>query len=247
MPGIRAPRCSGLVGRRLSGPFRRCAVNIRLLERLKSQWLCWGPDSDGVLLGGLVWGYEGVLPGHNCSWSTCPITGIIGHVACSQWPFVAVSTCVLRPIDRRPRTGRPGPGPDSLAGALLPQGLPALGRSREPLRKHMQSVLPFLERQERADSYLARLNSLANALENTGEPPQDSASFDTWCTRYLSHDRSPKPELPLKSTPRARRCTPRATLKNARPSSPSAQHFQRTRTCSSSAGTTTKAGCSPGT
>ena len=128
-----------------------------------------------------------------------------------------------------------------------PRGfLPWVGL-HEPLRKHMQSVLPFLERQERADSYLARLNSLANALENTGEPPQDLASFDTWCTRYLSHDRSPKPELPLKSTPRARRCTPRATLKNARPSSPSAQHFQRTRTCSSSAGTTTKAGCSPGT
>ena len=128
-----------------------------------------------------------------------------------------------------------------------PRGfLPWVGL-REPLRKHMQSVLPFLERQERADSYLARLNSLANALENTGEPPQDSASFDSWCTRYLSHDRSPKPELPLKSTPRARRCTPRATLMNARPSSPSAQHFQRTRTYSSSAGTTTKAGCSPGT
>ena len=66
----------------------------------------------------------------------------------------------------------------------------------------MQSVLPFLERRGRADRYLARLNSLANALQNSEEPAPDSASFGSWCTRYLSHDRSPKPELPLKSTPR---------------------------------------------
>ena len=45
VPGICALRRSGLVGRRISGPFRRCAVSVRLLERLKSQWLCWGPDS----------------------------------------------------------------------------------------------------------------------------------------------------------------------------------------------------------
>ena len=83
-----------------------------------------------------------------------------------------------------------------------PRGfLPWVGL-REPLRKQMQSVLPFLERRGRADSYLARLNSLVNALQNSEEPPQDPASFDSWCTRYLSHDRSPKPELTLKSTPR---------------------------------------------
>ena len=85
-----------------------------------------------------------------------------------------------------------------------PRGfLPWVGL-RDPLRKHMQSVLPFLERRGRADRYLAQLNSLANALQNSEEPPQDSASFDSWCTRYLSHDRSPKPELPLKSTPQGR-------------------------------------------
>ena len=199
-----------MVGRRLSGPFRRCAVNIRLLERLKSQWLCWGPDSDGVLLGGLVWGYEGVLPGHNCSWSTCPITGIIGHVACSQWPFVAVSTCVLRPIDRRPRTGRPGPGPDSLAGALLPQGLPALGRSREPLRKHMQSVLPFLERQERADSYLARLNSLANALETQESHPRTQQASTPGAPATCPMTAAPSPNFP--SNPRPGRAAVRPGL-----------------------------------
>ena len=96
-----------------------------------------------------------------------------------------------------------------------PRGfLPWVGL-REPLRKHLQSVLPFLERRGRAERYLAQLNSLANALQNTEEPAQDSASFDTWCTRYLSHDRSPKPEIPLKS--------------------------------SRTAGTTTRAGSSPGT
>ena len=83
-----------------------------------------------------------------------------------------------------------------------PRGfLPWVGL-REPLRKHLQSVLPFLERRGRSDRYLAQLNSLANALQNPEGQAQDSASFDTWCTRYLSHDRSPKPELPLKSTPR---------------------------------------------
>ena len=50
VPGICTLRRSGLVGHRISGPFRRCAVSIRLLEQLKSQWLCWGPDSDGCRL-----------------------------------------------------------------------------------------------------------------------------------------------------------------------------------------------------
>ena len=50
VPGICALRRSGLVGRRISGPFRRCAVSVRLHEQLKSQWHCWGPDSDGCWL-----------------------------------------------------------------------------------------------------------------------------------------------------------------------------------------------------
>ena len=83
-----------------------------------------------------------------------------------------------------------------------PRGfLPWVGL-REPLRKHLQSVLPFLERQGRTERYFTRLNSLTNALQNTGEPAPDSASFDSWCIRYLSHDLSPKPELPRKSTPK---------------------------------------------
>ena len=57
------------------------------------------------------------------------------------------------------------------------------------------------ERRGRSNNYLAQLNSLANALQNSEELAQDPESFDTWCSRYLSHDRSPKPTLPLKSTP----------------------------------------------
>ena len=84
----------------------------------------------------------------------------------------------------------------------FPRGfLPWVGL-REPLRKHLQSVLPFLERRGRAERYIAQLNSLANALQNSEEQPQDSASFNSFCTGYLSHDRSPKPELPHNSTPR---------------------------------------------
>ena len=83
-----------------------------------------------------------------------------------------------------------------------PRGfLPWVGL-RETLRKPLQSVLPFLERRERAERYITQLNSPANALQNSAEPPPDPASFDTWCIRYLSHDRSPKPELPHKSTSR---------------------------------------------
>ena len=45
-----------------------------------------------------------------------------------------------------------------------PRGfLPWVGL-REPLRNHLQSVLPFLERRGRAERYVDRLNSLANAL-----------------------------------------------------------------------------------
>ena len=83
-----------------------------------------------------------------------------------------------------------------------PRGfLPWVGL-REPLRKHLQSVLPFLERRGSSDRYLAQINSLANTLQNSEEPPQDPESFNSWCTRYLSHDRSRKPELPHNSTPR---------------------------------------------
>ena len=42
-----------------------------------------------------------------------------------------------------------------------PRGfLPWVGL-RDPLRKHLQSVLPFLERRRRAERYLAQLNALA--------------------------------------------------------------------------------------
>ena len=49
---------------------------------------------------------------------------------------------------------------------------------------------------------MEKLNSLANALQNSEEATPDPASFNSWSTSCLSHDRSPKPELPHKSTPR---------------------------------------------
>ena len=72
------------------------------------------------------------------------------------------------------------------------------GGLREPLERHRHSVLQFLYRRGRAKNYIARLNSLATALENG----DDSTSFDSWCSRYLSYDESRKPEVPARSTPK---------------------------------------------
>ena len=58
---------------------------------------------------------------------------------------------------------------------------------------------------------------------------------------------APSPNFPSNPRPGTRRSTPRATWMNARSSSPGAHRFQETRTSFSSAGITTKAGCSPGT
>ena len=134
------------------------------------------------------------------------------------------------------------PGPGGLSHRVVSRvplhvpGYHSVVGLHEPLQKHMQSVLPFLERRGRSDRYLAQLNSLANALQNTGEPPQDSASFGSWCTRYLSHDRSPKPELPLKPTPKDAPLYAQGYLAE-----------RQTKRYGNSAGITTKAGCSPGT
>ena len=112
-----------------------------------------------------------------------------------------------------------------------PRGfLPWVGL-RDPLRNHLQSVLPFLERRGRAERYVEKLNSLANALQNSEEATPDPASFDSFCTRYLSHDRSPKPEFPLKSTPRDAPLyaqgylAERQTLQPTRPSLPPEQEI----------------------
>ena len=108
-----------------------------------------------------------------------------------------------------------------------PRGfLPWVGL-REPLRNHLQSVLPFLERRGRAERYIAQLNSLANALQNSEEQPQDSASFNSFCTGYCPTTAAPSPNFPTTPRPGTRRCTPRATWMNARPSSPSATAARR--------------------
>ena len=113
----------------------------------------------------------------------------------------------IRPVDRRPGTGRPGPRTDSLAGALLPQGLPALGRSpRAPAKT--PAVRPALPGTPGTLRQLPCPPQLAG--QRPGQRPAKLRRTSTglsklrysWCTRYLSHDRSPKPELPLKSTPR---------------------------------------------
>ena len=71
-----------------------------------------------------------------------------------------------------------------------------------PLQKHRQSVLPFLERQGRAQRYVKRLNALATALQPTADQPERFPTFDTWASHYLSYDESRRPEVPDRSTPR---------------------------------------------
>ena len=154
----------------------------------------------------------------------------------------------VRLVDRRPRTGRPGPGPDSLAGALLPKGLPALGRpSATPCETtYSQSY----------HSWNAGNAPSATSSSSTHWPTPWKAPKSQHRTQQASTPgapvtcpttAAPSPNFPTNPRPGTHRCTPRATWLNARPSSPSAQHFQRTRTCSSSAGTTTRTGSSPGT
>ena len=86
-----------------------------------------------------------------------------------------------------------------------PRGfLPWVGL-REPLRNHLQSVLPLPGTPGNApSSYIAQpqLAGQRPPEDSEEQPAQDSASFNSFCTGYLSHDRSPKPELPHKSTPR---------------------------------------------
>ena len=78
---------------------------------------------------------------------------------------------------------------DTWLEMYYPRGFfPAAGL-REPFQRHRHSVLNFLKRQGRADRYLARPNSLASALENG----DDSATFDSWYSRYLSYDESRRP------------------------------------------------------
>ena len=47
------------------------------------------------------------------------------------------------------------------------------GSASRALQKHLQSVLPFLERRGRSERYITQINSLANTLQNSEEPPQD--------------------------------------------------------------------------
>ena len=127
-----------------------------------------------------------------------------------------------------------------------PRGfLPWVGL-RDPLRKHMQSVLPFLERRGRAERYVTQLNSLANDLPPKSQHRTRKASTPG-ATATCPTTAAPSPNFPTNPRPGTRRSTPRATWLNGRPSSPSAHRCQETRTPGSSARTTTRTGCSPGT
>ena len=82
-----------------------------------------------------------------------------------------------------------------------PRGfLPWVGLRRAPAQAY--AVRPALPGAPGTLRQLPRPPQLAGQRPASAEPAQDPASFDSWCTRYLSHDRSPKPDLPLKSTPR---------------------------------------------
>ena len=81
-----------------------------------------------------------------------------------------------------------------------PRGFfPAAGL-REPLERHRHSVLNYLTRRDRAATYLARLDWLASALDST----EDTITFDTWASHYLSYNKDQKPDVPERSTPKGR-------------------------------------------
>ena len=79
-----------------------------------------------------------------------------------------------------------------------PRGFFPLAGLREPLERHRHSVLNYLTRRDRAATYMARLNWLASALDSSDE----TITFDTWASHYLSYDERRRPEVPDRSTPR---------------------------------------------
>ena len=124
-----------------------------------------------------------------------------------------------------------------------PRGFfPAVGL-REPLERHRHSVLNFLDQQDRAEHYVARLDSLASALENEDE----SASFDSWCGRYLSYDESRKPEVPAESTPKDAPLYAQGYLNQRREPLRKSHRRPRKTRASITTGTTTWAGSYHGT
>ena len=114
----------------------------------------------------------------------------------------------------------------------------------EPLQKHRQSVLPFLERQGRTQRYVESLNALATALPSrrqtnkTGSPPSTVGQVATSLTVRTADPRyqQAQPQETLRSTPKA-------TSTNAWSYSPAGRSHPRTRTSGSSTGT--KLGTAP--
>jgi len=67
------------------------------------------------------------------------------------------------------------------------KGLTPSAGLREPLQKHSQSVLPRLQRQDRAQVYKATLDSLARDLQEASGPEQPTSSFDSWASQVLKN------------------------------------------------------------
>ena len=79
---------------------------------------------------------------------------------------------------------------------LIGSGIGGAGHLQDPF--FPWSRWGFAHTLSRANHYVARLNWLASALKKD----DDSATFDSWCSHYLSYDESRKPELPAMSTPK---------------------------------------------
>ena len=56
---------------------------------------------------------------------------------------------------------------------------------REPLQKHLQSVLPTLQRKGTADRYTDTLNRLAAELQETAGAAPSHQAFDGWASQVL--------------------------------------------------------------
>ena len=110
-----------------------------------------------------------------------------------MWPFYLYGR-LIAVLEQGARAHGEGPWLEQ----YYPWGFfPAAGL-REPLERHRQSVLNYLTRRNRAATYLARLDWLASALDNT----ENSITFDTWASRYLSYNKDQRPEDLEHSTPK---------------------------------------------
>ena len=83
-----------------------------------------------------------------------------------------------------------------------PKGLTPRAGLREPLQKHSQSVLPRLERQNRAQVYKSTLDALARDLHEASGLEQPAGCFDSWANQVLKDRNQEEPDtLPSSCRP----------------------------------------------